>query len=77
MTDYHGAFLTSTSNFPGQIQSSIIDTSAKSVLTGLYNNKKKDLKKLFEQNAPPSLKKLNQETMMNLENIHTKQQNIS
>ena len=27
MTDYYGAFSTSTSNFPGQIQSATIDTS--------------------------------------------------
>ena len=40
MTDYYGAFSTSTSNFPGQIQSATIDTSYKSILTCLYNNKK-------------------------------------
>ena len=40
MTDYYGAFSTSTSSFPGQIQSASIDTSYKSILTCLYNNKK-------------------------------------
>ena len=40
MTDYYGAFSTSTSNFSGQIQSATIDTSYKSILTCLYNNKK-------------------------------------
>ena len=40
MTDYYGAFSTSTSNFPGQIQSATIDTSYKSIVTCLYNNKK-------------------------------------
>ena len=33
VTDYYGAFLTSTSNISGQIQSTIIDTSYKSILT--------------------------------------------
>ena len=32
-TGTYGAFSTSTSNFPGQIQSTIIDTSYKSILT--------------------------------------------
>ena len=40
ITDYYRAFVTSASNFPGQIQSTIIDTSSKSVLTCLYNNEK-------------------------------------
>ena len=40
MTDYYGAFSTSTSNFLGQIQSASIDTSYTSILTCLYNNKK-------------------------------------
>ena len=40
MTDYYGAFSTSTSNFPGHIQSTIIDTSYESILTCLYNNQK-------------------------------------
>ena len=40
MTEYYGAFSASTSNFPGQIQSATIDTSYKSILTCLYNNKK-------------------------------------
>ena len=40
MTDSYGAFSTSTSNFPGQIQSNIIATSCKSILTCLYNNEK-------------------------------------
>ena len=54
MTDYYGAFSTSTSNFLGKIQLTNIDTSYKSVLTCLSNNEKKS-KKLSEQNAPPSL----------------------
>ena len=37
---YYEDFSTSTSNFPGQIQSTIIDTSYKSILTCLYNNEK-------------------------------------
>ena len=40
MTDYYGAFSTSTRNCPSQIQSANIDTSYKSILTCLYNNKK-------------------------------------
>ena len=40
MTDYYGAFSTSTSNFPGQIQSATIDTSYKSILTCLLTIKK-------------------------------------
>ena len=40
MTDYYGAFSASTSNLPGQIQSIIIDTSSKRILTCLYNNEK-------------------------------------
>ena len=47
MTDYYEAFLTSTSNFPGHIQSTIIDTSSKCVLTCEYNNKKKSKKILW------------------------------
>ena len=47
MTDYYGAFSASTSNFPGQIQSIIIDASSKSILTCLYNNEK-NLEKSFE-----------------------------
>ena len=39
-TDYYGAFSASTSNFPGQMQSTNIDTSYKSILTCLYNNEK-------------------------------------
>ena len=35
-----------TSNFPGQIHATIIDTSSKSILTCLYNNEKKS-KKIF------------------------------
>ena len=40
MTDYHGAFSTSTSKFLGQIQSTNIGTSYKSILTCLSNNEK-------------------------------------
>ena len=37
MTDYYGAFSTSTSDFPGQIQSTIINTSYERILTCLCN----------------------------------------
>ena len=40
MTDYYGALSTSAFNFPGQIQSTIINTSHKSILTRLYTNEK-------------------------------------
>ena len=40
MTDYYGAFSTSTSRFLGQIWSTNIDTSYKSILTCLSNNEK-------------------------------------
>ena len=40
MTDNYEAISTSTSNFPSQIQSTIIDTSYKSILTRLYSNEK-------------------------------------
>ena len=40
MTDYYEAFLKFSSNFPGQIQSTIIDACSKSVLTCLFNNDK-------------------------------------
>ena len=40
MTDYYGAFSTSTFKFLGQIQSTNIDTSYKSILTCLSNNEK-------------------------------------
>ena len=45
MTDYYGAFSTSTCKFLGQIQSTNVDTC--------YLTMKKS-KKLSEQNAPPS-----------------------
>ena len=51
MTDYYGAFSASTSNFPGQIQSIIIDTSSKSILTCLYN-KEKNLKNHLSKMLP-------------------------
>ena len=40
MTNYYGAFSTSTSNLQGRIQSTIIYTSYKSILTCLYNNER-------------------------------------
>ena len=39
MTEYYEASSTSTSDFPGQTQSTIINTSYKSILTCLYNIK--------------------------------------
>ena len=54
MTDYYGAISTSTSDFPGEIQATIIDKSCKRSLKCLYNNEKKS-KTSFEQNAPPPL----------------------
>ena len=47
MTDYYGAFSTSTSNFPDQIQSAIIDTSYKSILI-CYITRGKKSKESFE-----------------------------
>ena len=55
MTDYYGAFSTSTSKFLGQIQSTNIDTSYKRILSCLSNNEKNEKKKISEQNVPPSL----------------------
>ena len=52
MTDYYEAISTSTSNFPGQIQSTIIDTSCKSILTCLYNNGKKNPKNHLSKMIP-------------------------
>ena len=40
MTGYYGAFSTTISKFLGQIQSTNIDTSYKSILTRLSNNEK-------------------------------------
>ena len=40
LNEYYGAFSTSISNLQGQIQSTIIDTSYKSILTRLYNSEK-------------------------------------
>ena len=57
MTDYHRAFLTSTSNFLGQIQSTITDTSYKSLLTCLYNNEnnlKNNWSKMLPHRCSPS-----------------------
>ena len=52
MTDSYGAFSTSTSTFPGQIQSNIIDTSCTSILTCLYNNE--NLKIIWVKCSPVS-----------------------
>ena len=40
MSGYYGTFSTATSKFLGQIQSTNIDTSYKSILTCLSNNDK-------------------------------------
>ena len=55
MTDYYRAFSTSTFKFLGQIQSTNIDISYKSILTCLSNNEKNRKNYRSEQNAPPSL----------------------
>ena len=56
MTDFVGAFLPATSNYPGQIQATIIETISKSVLTCLNNNEKNlgnHLNKMLPRVRPP------------------------
>ena len=53
MTDYYGAFSTSTFDFLGQILSTIIDTSCRGILTCFTNNEQ--FKRNFEWNDPPTL----------------------
>ena len=57
MTDYYGAFSTSTSNFPDQIQSAITDTSYKSIFICYITrgkNLRNHLSKMFPTVSAPS-----------------------